>query len=387
MLTGNKFTKFATLAVSAALLSFAAAEASASHFRYGTMSWTRSQANPLQVTFNITEAWRAAAPDTLTFSSAAGNFNTFTNRTTIGTFTDAASESYTVFNTSITQTFPSASVFNLVAATCCRIGTLQNGNANADFRISATVDLTQPFSTDVGGPVAQAPIIVPLPKTTSGNFATFQLPFADPDGDAMTVSVSPAGSGGSGLNTALPIAGANMLSVSPTGLLSWDTSGTTLGQKYAIQLTVGENDSASAVPVDFIIEISNDTANQAPIVLGQSLTLEVGDLLNTTIMGSDPDNGPVSPLTWNLDAITGPQTVANASFDPLTQMLLWDTTGYALGVYTFFISNFDGAANGLGQVVVNLTAASEVAEPGALAVIGLGLAGLVFARRRKAAVC
>lgn len=370
-----------------ALLTFAVAEAQASHFRYGTVNWTRSTTNPLQVTFNITEAWRSTATDSLNFSNgASGSFNTITNRSTIGTFTDANGEGYTVFNTSITQTYPSASVFTIAAGTCCRISTLQNGNADASFNLQATVDLTQPIGTEVGGPVAQAPIIVPLPQTTSGNFATFQLPFADPDGDNLTVSVS--SNSQSGLTTALPTAGGNTLSVSSTGLLSWDTSGTTLGQKYAIQVRVSEDDSASTIPLDFIIEISNSTANQAPSVNGQSLSLEVGDVLNTTVTGSDPDSGPVDPLTWNLDAITGPQTVSNASFDPLTQMLLWDTTGYALGVYTFFISNFDGAANGLGQIVVNLTAqVAAVPEPAMLALFGLGLAGLAASRRRRTAAC
>ena len=382
MFTRKSFAKFATVAVIGATAAFAAAEAQATHFRYGTVNWTRNQANPLEVTFNITEAWRASAPDQLFFNNGdGGSFNTSTNRTTVGTFTDAAGEQYTVYNTSITQTYSSASVFNLTQSSCCRISTLQNSNNDQNFSLQATVDLTQPVSTNVGGPVAQAPIIVPLPQTTAGNFATVQLPFADPDNDAMTVSVSSTGQ--SGLITALPTAGANTLSVSSTGLLSWDTSGTTLGQKYAIQLRVSEDESANTIPLDFIIEISNSSANQAPFVNGQSITLELGDVLSTTVTGGDPDSGP-SPLTWNLDAITGPQTVSNASFDINTQSLIWDTTGYALGVYTFFISNFDGAANGLGQIVVNVTAAT-VSEPASLAVVGLGLAGLAWHRRRRTA--
>ena len=387
MFLSKTVSRITSLALAGILLTFAVAEAQATHFRYGTVNWTRSATNPLQVTFNITEAWRSNATDFLTFNNgASGTFNTTTNRTTIGTFTDANGEGYTVFNTSITQTYPSASVFTLSGGSCCRISTLQNGNSDDNFTLQATVDLTQAIGDDVGGPVAQAPIIVPLPRTTTGNVATFQLPFADPDGDDLTVSVSTSGQ--SGLTTTLPTAGGNTLSVSSTGLLSWDTSGTTLGQKYAIQVRVSEDDSASTIPLDFIIEISNSTANQAPSVNGQSLTLEVGDVLNTTVTGSDPDSGPVDPLTWSLDAITGPQTVSNASFDPLTQMLLWDTTGYALGVYTFFISNFDGAANGLGTIVVNLTAqVAEVAEPAMLALFGLGIAGLAASRRRRAAAC
>ncbi|CAN0486560.1 unnamed protein product, partial [Discosporangium mesarthrocarpum] len=108
MLTGKKFSKFATFAVSAAVLSFAAVEAHASHFRYGTMSWTRSQTNPLEVTFSVTEAWRVQ--DSLRFNGGA-TFNTTENRITVGTFVDANLESYTVYNTSITRTFPSAGVF------------------------------------------------------------------------------------------------------------------------------------------------------------------------------------------------------------------------------------------------------------------------------------
>lgn len=379
MFTGKKFSKFATFAVSAAVLTFAAVEANASHFRYGTMNWTRDAQNPLQVTFNITEAWRAAAPDALNFSSAAGSFNTTTNRTTVGTFTDVAGEQYTVFNTAITRTFPSAGVFNVNAGTCCRIGTLQNGNANADFDIQAVVDLSEPLANNVGSPVAQAPIIVPLPISST---ASFQLPFADPDLEGVTVSVATLSQ--SGLNTAVPNVGGNNLTVSSTGLIQWDTSAATAGQKYAVQLRVDENDSANSIPVDFIIEIGNGTGNLAPSVDGASLNLEVGDILDFTVTGNDPDNGPVDPLAWTLDSITGPQTVGNATFDENTQQLLWDTAGYDLGTYTFFVSNFDGAANGLGQIIVTLSA-STVSEPGMAMVLGLGILGVAYSRRRKVA--
>lgn len=380
MFTGKKFSKFATFAVSAAVLTFAAVEAHASHFRYGTMSWTRSQANPLEVTFNITEAWRVA--DSLRFTGGT-SFDSIENRTTIGTFTDANSESYTVYNTSITRTFSSAGTFNLIADSCCRIGNLQNGNGNDDFTVTATVDLSQPIGSNVGSPVAQAPIIVPMPITTAGSTTSFQLPFADPDLEGMTVSVASLTQ--SGLSQALPSApGGNTagMTVSPTGLLEWDTSGTTAGQKFALQLRVDEDDSANSIPVDFIIEIGNVAANQAPTVDGATFNLEVGDVLSHTVTGNDPDNGPVDPMTWALNTITGPETVTDATFDPLSQLLIWDTTGYDLGTYTFFVSNFDGAANGLGQIIVNVTA-STVSEPGMAAVLGLGLMGIAYSRRRK----
>lgn len=387
MLMGKKFTKIATMAVSAAILTFAVVEAQATHFRYGTMSWTRSQANPLQVTFSVTEAWRATFVDSLNFStvqSGGVSFNTATNRSTVGTFTDAAGEQYSVFNTTITQTFASAGVFNVNAGSCCRISTLQNGNNDTSFNIQAVVDLSQAQALNVGSPVAQAPIIVPLPISST---ASFQLPFGDPDLEGVSVSIATIGQ--SGLSTATPFApGGNnaALTVSSTGLLQWDTTGTTAGQKFAVQLRVDENDSANSIPVDFIIEIGNAQANQAPTVDGASFNLEVGDILNHTVTGNDPDNGPVDPLTWTLSSITGPNTVTNAIFDVNTQQLLWDTAGYDLGTYTFFISNFDGAANGLGQIIVTLSEVT-VPEPGMAAILGLGILGVACTRKRKRAAC
>ena len=382
MFTSKKFSKIATIAVSAAVMTFAAMEANASHFRYGTMSWTRSQANPLEVTFNITEAWRAAAPDTLSFSGGGVSFNTSENRNTVGTFTDAQSEQYTVFSTSITRTFSSAGVFNVSAGTCCRIGSLQDGNANAYFRMESVVDLLSPFADNTGSPVAQAPIIVPMPITTSGNTTSFQLPLGDPDAENLTVSL--ASTAQSGLNDGIPTVGGNNLTVSSTGLLEWDTSGASAGQKFAVQLRVDEDDSDNSIPVDFIIEISNAQANQAPTVDGASFNLEVGDVLSHTVTGNDPDNGP-SPLSWDpINLITGPQTVSNALFDVNTQLLTWDTAGYATGTYTFFMSNFDGAANGLGQIIVTVSEAT-VSEPGMALVFGLGLAGIAYTRRRRIA--
>lgn len=380
MFTGKKFSKFSTLAISAAVLTFAAVEAHASHFRYGTMSWTRSQTNPLEVTFSVTEAWRVS--DSLRFTGGT-SFNTTENRTTVGTFTDANSETYTVYNTSITRTFSGAGVFNLAAGTCCRIGSLQNGNNSDDFRMEATVDLSEPFGSNTASPVAQAPIIVPMPITSAGSTTSFQLPFADADLEGMTVSVASLTQ--SGLTQALPSApGGNNagLSVSSTGLLEWDTSGTTAGQKFALQLRVDEDDSANSIPVDFIIEIGNNQANLAPSVDGATFNLEVGDVLSHTVTGNDPDNGPVDPLLWTLNTITGPEAVTNATFDPLSQLLVWDTAGYDLGTYTFFVSNFDGAANGLGQIIVNVSS-STVAEPGMALVLGLGLVGIAYNRRRK----
>jgi len=378
MLVSKNFSKFATLAVTAAVMSFAAVEANATHFRYGTTSWVQDTSTR-QVQFTFTEAWRTTFIGTLSYNLGDGSSHASNvNRTIIGNFTDAAGEGYTLLTSQVTHTYASNSVFNVTSDSCCRISSLVNAGDDR-FRVNSTVDLSAANAGDTGSPIAQAPVIIAWPQGPN----TFQLPFADPDSDNVTVTANIGTASPSSGITSIPTAGANTLSVSATGLITWDATSAPLNSKYAFAARVTENDSQASIPLDFIIEVNNAGANNvAPTVDGASFTLEVGDTLMHTVTGNDPDAGP-NPLSWNpVDAILGPDTVTNALFDENTQELLWDTTGYSLGVYTFFISNFDGVGNGVGQIVVNLTAAT-VSEPGILATLMLGIAGMAFVRRRK----
>ena len=377
MLISKNFSKLATLAVTAAVMSFAAVEANASHFRYGTTGWVQDTTTR-QVQFTFTEAWRATFVGSLNYNLGdGGNHSSTVNRTTIGTFTDAAGEDYTLISSTVSHTYASNSVFNVTSSSCCRIGSLVNA-PNGNYSINSTVDLSANNAGDTGSPVAQAPVIISWPQGPS----TFQLPFADPDGDSVTIT-SNVGTGAGQSGIASTPSSTNVLTVTPGGQISWDATAAALNSKYAFAVQVSEDDSQASIPLDFIIEVNGQGANNvAPIVDGISLTVEVGDSLMHTVTGSDPDSGP-NALTWNpIDAILGPDTVTNALFDENTQELLWDTTGYSLGVYTFFISNFDGLANGIGQIVVNVTAAT-VSEPGILATLMLGFVGMAFIRRRK----
>lgn len=367
-----------TLAASTAiaLLGTVSLDANATHFRYGTTSWVQDTSTRT-VQFTFTEAWRASFVGSLNYNLGDGSFHSSTtNRSTIGTFSDAAGEQYTLLTSTLTKTYASNSVFTVSGSSCCRISTLVNA-ADDNYTLTSTVDLSASNAGDTGSPVAQAPVIISWPQGPN----TFQLPFADPDQDTVTVTQNIGA--GSGIPT-VPTAGGNALSVSPSGVISWDASSAPLNSKYAYAVNVTEDDSAASIPLDFIIEVNGQGGanNIAPTVDGASFTLEVGDTLNHIVTGTDPDASP-SPLTWDpINTILGPETVTNALFDQNTQQLLWDTAGYSLGVYTFFISNFDGLANGVGQIVVNLTEVS-VPEPGALAILAVGLVGITVIRRRR----
>ena len=217
-----------------------AADGYASHFRYGTMSWTRDAANPLQVTFNVTEAWRADNTDSLTFDNGfGGTFNTITNRTTVGTFTDPFREQYTVFNSSITQTYPSAAVFNVRADNCCRVATVNVNTTGVGFVLDSVVDLTTPFASNTGSPVAQAPVIMPV---QIGLVNVFQLPFVDPDPNSQ-ISWRFATSPESGLPPGseiptIPRGGAQPVFTNPsTGEISWDTTFGFANDRFTLQVS------------------------------------------------------------------------------------------------------------------------------------------------------
>src|SRR4029077_18521266 len=137
----------------------------------------------------------------------------------------------------LVHTYTSAGNFTAFLETGARIGQLKN-NAGGSHRIATAVNLDAEYAS----PVSSLPPIVQIGDDA---IATFQIPAVDVDGDSLNfrlaTSQEAAGGGGYG-----PPPG---LSVSPSGLVTWDVRDSVLstspGDLWTTQIIVEAVDSAS----------------------------------------------------------------------------------------------------------------------------------------------
>ncbi|MFN0036852.1 MAG: putative metal-binding motif-containing protein, partial [Saprospiraceae bacterium] len=116
------------------------------------------------------------------------------------------------------------------------------------------------------------------------NTADYQVPAVDPDGNPLTYRLA----------TLAECRGVNPsgLSISSTGLLSFNTVGKTIGHLYSAILVV--EDGNTKTMLDFIIKIVGN--GQPPVFVaptpafGSTLNATVGQQLCFTISATDPDN-------------------------------------------------------------------------------------------------
>ena len=123
-------------------------------------------------------------------------------------------------------------------------------------------------------------------------------------------------------------AGGFTLAVSPGCVLSWDTTGTSVGQKYAAQVMVEETHAGnvSRVAIDFIIEIVGGSLNQPPTCAGISgqQVVNVGQHFQAMPTGTDPDGDPLTVSHLGLPpgaTLTPPSGTQQAS--PFTTTFDW----------------------------------------------------------------
>lgn len=264
------------------LFSFAtAAPAFATHFRFAHNTWRRVSGNTVE--FTSTQAWRANSLDMLRITPGDGSSSLIGPVGNIGTVTDLAGEQYTIRQYTVQHTYTTEGPFTAFSTSCCRISTLVNAADQAEL-IQAVVDLR---SGNQGSPVSSIPVILQM---IQGGTNSVALPVADPDGD--TISCRMASSAESSIPT-LANAGGHTIAVSPDCTLSWDTGGTSVGQKYAVQVIFEEDHAGntSSVALDFIVEIVGGTLNTSPECNGTSgqHLVNVGQPFTGNFTGTDVD--------------------------------------------------------------------------------------------------
>jgi choice-of-anchor A domain-containing protein len=239
----------------------------------------------------------------------------------------------------ITHTYNSDGPFVANISSCCRITNLSNPNENY------TVQTPVRFNINNSSPVSGLPPIVNAPVNTP-NF-TFQVPAVDAEGDALSYRLATANESG----IVQPISG---LTVSSTGLVSWNTTGKALGSLWTTQIVIEERRNGQLIgssAVDFILRIVDTLGFPPECVLpaetdytvnaGQPVTFEVGtedldsgDTLTLNSGGLPPGAtmAPALPLqgapgissTFNW---TPPVSVAGSSF--VVAYTVTDQTGQA----------------------------------------------------------
>lgn len=196
--------------------------AEASHFRFGQVTWRRVSGRTVDVT--VTEAWRSAAVGGLSYSwgDGTGNFSHF-GAPVIATGTDSAGAAFTVTRRTYTHTYPNDGPFTVVGTSCCRIFGLVNASS-APERIGAVIDLG---GGNQGSPVSSIPVILQM---VHGGVNSISLAVADPDTDPFTCRMATSA------ESSIPsvaAAGGFTLAATTGCVLTWDTSGTAIGQRYA----------------------------------------------------------------------------------------------------------------------------------------------------------
>lgn len=345
-----------------ALLTLQPEEAEASHFRYGNITWERVAGNPYQIRFRVTQAWRRSfwgSPgvgsniSTGTLITGAGNATINLTVTSVNIAEDWFYGEFTYV-----KTYPSTTAnYTAYFQSCCRIGSPLLNNANGNFRVSSIVTV----GNNNDAPVSTVPPFISLPVNTAA--ATYQIPATDPNNDALTFSLAPNGQFGSGSQQPPGI------SVSSSGLLTFNTVGKTVGRFYNTAVFVTDSKGAR-VQLDLMIRIAAPSTPPAfdygiTPANGTNYVIQPGQTLNFSVKASDVDPGDNVALS----AVGVPvgATFNPTSGNPVTQSFSWTPTLASVGTYQVNFVAQDNASiqtNSIVNIAVSLKPNFVAPTPG-----------------------
>jgi Concanavalin A-like lectin/glucanases superfamily len=300
-------------------------QAFSSHFRTGKIEWTVTPGTRT-VNFTITHSWRHDDVDQIYMNFGDNSSSIGLN----GNEILYVQNDYRVIETKISHTYASDGPFIVSFGSCCRISNLSNG-ADYDFLVSAKVCLA---NSNQGGPVVNAPTVIEMGST---GINSFQLNTTDPDGSPITYTTTPI----SGYSF-VPTVGGNVASVSNSGLISWNTSGTSVGQLYLLKLKM--SDGCAETEVELIIKIVSCTSGVSGTISGSNAILQ-GESTDLTITFSG-----IGPWTYKL---SGTSTDVTTSVSPVTITV----TPFTNTTYTLTSVSGGGGACGIsnGSAIITVT--------------------------------
>src|SRR2546428_2022126 len=287
-----------------------------SHFRYGHLTWRPTGTRAAE--FVLTNAFRrssyAAIGVTPTRQPIVGDFfEEFVGATSL-IFGDGAATGTLIYETlafdatedwvvgravvsntnptNITHTYSTNGPFTAMIDSAARIAAL--ANSNGVYRVQSIVR----FDVADSSPVSGLPPIVNAPINTPG--FSFLVPAGDTDADALSFRLATAAESGI-TNPIGPAGGADAphdLTVNAaTGVVSWDTTGTTAGQLYTTQIVIEESRGGTIIgrsAVDFLLKMVTTVGSPPTCTLNPPTTVYTvssGQNVSFTVTGADPDVG------------------------------------------------------------------------------------------------
>jgi hypothetical protein len=350
------------LLVAAAL--FTPSTASASHFRFGNLSWAPTPTSG-QVMFTFLGSFRrdayggsgsdgrAITGDIITESTGPTNLNfgdgNFTPTLRFRVTAYSVSENWilgealnpSTNNAGVLHTYAGAGPYTAQVNNCCRLSSGLNNRGNAGYRLATTV---YPTGTN-SSPVSSIFPIVFVPRAaSSGSTSSFFMPAVDPNGDNVTYRLATdAEAGASGQVPGLTVN-------STTGEVTWDNFSLNGTNYWTTQIIIEDRDGAGNVmtqnPVDFLLKIGTPTGNPPSIVINPSAatTVVINNNVSFDVTGSDIDANAV--VTLNVAGLPSGAT--------LTPTL---PTSGASGISTSF--SWTPVSGQAGSYVVTFSATDE----------------------------
>ncbi|HTO14292.1 MAG TPA: putative Ig domain-containing protein, partial [Edaphocola sp.] len=335
-------------------------DAIASHGRGGNISWQKTATlNQVQITTKL--MYRTSFGYGVTIAPGVNivvgtlDFGDGTYESVNLTVTSVnASEDWFAGEFVTTHTYAATGNYSASFTYCCRLSNLEAGNADADFRSVANITIGN--AND--GPVsAMPPYLVFPPSVTS----TYQMPGTDPNGDGLTFSLAP--------NSETYLVSNSAVTISPTGLLTFDGTGKVANQLYAVAIKITDSKGASTT-MDFMIKVSTATStnntpafNYPPTPANATIyNILPGQNVNFAVSASDADASDVV----NLSAVGVP---SGASFttvngNPGTGSFNWTPTAGQTGSYVLSFAASDGAAQVNSFVTINVSSTPVIPGSG-----------------------
>ncbi len=270
------------------------------------------------------------------------------------------------YSGSITPAFPGPYTADIASA--ARTG-VEINNPNQSYEVSTLVDFNIPPQPN-SSPTTSQQAIQQCPINA---LCQYQLPIADADGDTLTVRLSLVGEWGaddqpgtSGATTCN-----NALTVSTSGLVSWDTTACTAGlysTSQRIEESVGTASPHGYIMVDYLIQLVQQVGN-APVFDvppmqpdNTAFAVQAGvPITPLPVSCSDVDGGDIVTL-GNLGLPAGAALTAQTGTNPGTQTLTYTPAGPGVQIISFTCSDNNGNNAAVHDYIFNISVVSVGGE-------------------------